>query len=338
MLEIPRVEDNGRIGPVNSALVPRYGGAPTYALLPRLDEAAAAGVAPEIKVVGVPFDAGVSYRPGARFGSGHVRQSSRLLRPYNPATDTSPFAQAQVVDAGDMAVNPFDIGEAIEAIQQDAMDLTEDGSSLMTIGGDHTIALPLLRAASARAGEPVALLHFDAHLDTWDTYFGAEYTHGTPFRRAVEEGILDTEAISHVGTRGPLYGKKDLDDDHRMGFGIVTSSDVFRQGVDEIVDQLRQRIGGRPLYISVDIDVLDPAHAPGTGTPEAGGITSRELLEILRGLRGLDIVGADLVEVAPAYDHAELTGVAASHVAYDLISLMADRRATRAAAGEESAR
>ena len=189
MLEIPRVEDNGRLGPVNSALVPRYGGTPTYALLPRLDEAAAAGVAPEIKVVGVPFDAGVSYRPGARFGSGHVRQSSRLLRPYNPATDTSPFAQAQVVDAGDMAVNPFDIGEAIEAIQQDAMDLTEDGSSLMTIGGDHTIALPLLRAASARAGEPVALLHFDAHLDTWDTYFGAEYTHGTPFRRAVEEGL-----------------------------------------------------------------------------------------------------------------------------------------------------
>ena len=212
------------------------------------------------------------------------------------------------------------------------MDLTEDGASLMTIGGDHTIALPLLRAATARAGEPVALLHFDAHLDTWDTYFGAEYTHGTPFRRAVEEGILDTEAICHVGTRGPLYGKKDLDEDHRMGFGIVTSSDVFRQGVDEIVDRLRQRIGNRPLYISVDIDVLDPAHAPGTGTPEAGGLTSRELLEILRGLRGMNLVGADLVEVAPAYDHAELTGVAASHVAYDLITLMADLRAQRAQA------
>ncbi|CAM3533631.1 Agmatinase [Micrococcus flavus] len=235
-----------------------------------------------------------------------------------------------MVDAGDMAVNPFTIGEAIETIQQDALDLTADGSSLMTIGGDHTIALPLLRAAAERAGQPVALLHFDAHLDTWDTYFGAEYTHGTPFRRAVEEGILDTEAISHVGTRGPLYGKKDLDDDHRMGFGIVTSADVFRKGVDEIVDQLRTRIGDRPLYVSVDIDVLDPAHAPGTGTPEAGGLTSRELLEILRGLRGLDLVGADVVEVAPAYDHAELTGVAASHVAYDLITLMADRRAARA--------
>ena len=334
MLEIPRVTENGNIGPVNSALVPRFGGAPTYALLPRLDEVAAAGQTADIKVVGVPFDAGVSYRSGTRFGSGHIRQSSRLLRPYNPATDTSPFAQVQVADAGDMAVNPFNIHEAIEAVQQDALDLTEDGASLMTLGGDHTIALPLLRAASQRAGEPVALLHFDAHLDTWDTYFGAEYTHGTPFRRAVEEGILDTEAISHVGTRGPLYGKKDLEDDRRFGFGIVTSSDVFRQGMDEVVGRLRDRIGNRPLYISVDIDVLDPAHAPGTGTPEAGGMTSRELLEIIRGLRGMTLVGADVVEVSPAYDHAELTGIAASHVAYDLISLMADLRAGRAEGAE----
>lgn len=327
MLETPRVAEGGHVGPVNSALVPRYSGESTYALLPRLRDIEAQDRQAGIKVVGVPFDSGVSYRPGARFGSNHVRQSSRLLRPYNPATDTAPFAQTQVVDAGDMAVNPFNINEAIEAIQQDAMDLTADGSSLMTIGGDHTIALPLLRAASARAKEPVALLHFDAHLDTWDTYFGADYTHGTPFRRAVEEGVLDTEGICHVGTRGPLYGKKDLEDDRRFGFGIVTSSDVFRQGVDEIIAKLRDRVGKRPLYISVDIDVLDPAHAPGTGTPEAGGLTSRELLEIIRGLRGLNIVGADVVEVAPSYDHAEITGVAASHVAYDLITLMADLRA-----------
>ncbi|NMG05311.1 arginase family protein, partial [Azoarcus taiwanensis] len=143
----------------------------------------------------------------------------------------------------------------------------------------------------------------------WDTYFGAEYTHGTPFRRAVEEGILDTEALSHVGTRGPLYGKKDLEDDRRFGFGIVTSSDVYYPGVREVVDKLRQRVGNRPVYLSIDIDVLDPAHAPGTGTPEAGGMTSRELLEILRGFRGLNLVGADVVEVAPACDHAEMTGV-----------------------------
>lgn len=325
MLHPPRITNNGNIGPTNSTLSPRYSGPSTYALLPTADQLT--DQSPGIKVVGVPFDTGVSYRPGARFGPSHVRQSSRLLRPYNPATDTSPFAQTQVIDAGDMAVNPFNISEAIEAMQNDALELTEDGSSLLTIGGDHTIALPLLRAACERAGEPVALLHFDAHLDTWDTYFGAEYTHGTPFRRAVEEGILDTESLSHVGTRGPLYGRRDLEEDRRFGFGIVTSSDVSRQGTHEVVAKLRDRIGSRPLYVSVDIDVLDPAHAPGTGTPEAGGMTSRELLEILRGLRGLNLVGADLVEVAPAYDHAEITGIAAAHVGYDLVTLMAELRA-----------
>lgn len=339
-MEELRIEENGNLGPIDSSRIPRFAGAATYARLPRLDQVERA----DVKVVGVPFDAGVSYRPGARFGANHVREASRLLRPYNPALDASPFANAQVADAGDMAVNPFNIHEAIETIQQNALELTADGARLLTIGGDHTIALPLLRAASERAGEPVALLHFDAHLDTWDTYFGAEYTHGTPFRRAVEEGILDTDALSHVGTRGPLYGKKDLEDDRRFGFGIVTSSDVYYQGVRETVAKLRDRIGSRPLYISVDIDVLDPAHAPGTGTPEAGGITSRELLEIIRGLRGANIVGADVVEVSPAYDHAEITGVAASHVAYDLVTLMSelpkagDGPAVERSRGQEAAR
>ncbi|WP_182884933.1 agmatinase [Microbispora sp. H10885] len=305
-------------GPTDSSRVPRFAGPATFARLPRLDEVGHADVA----VVGVPFDSGVSYRPGARFGPSAVREASRLLRPYHPGLDVSPFAAMQVADAGDIACNPFDIHEAVETIDEAASGLMEGGTRLVTVGGDHTIALPLLRAAARRHG-PVALLHFDAHLDTWDTYFGAEYTHGTPFRRAVEEGILDTEAVSHVGTRGPLYGKKDLEDDRRLGFGIVTSADVMRRGVDEVAGALRERIGGRPLYVSVDIDVLDPAHAPGTGTPEAGGLTSRELLEILRGLTGCDIVGADVVEVAPAYDHAEITSVAASHVAYDLISLLA---------------
>ncbi|WP_051885694.1 agmatinase [Streptomyces hygroscopicus] len=305
-------------GPVDSSRVPRFAGPATFARLPRLDEVARADVA----VVGVPFDAGVSYRPGARFGPAAVREASRLLRPYHPGLDVSPFATQQVADAGDIAVNPFDIGEAIETIQHAAGSLQADGTRLVTIGGDHTVALPLLRAVARRHG-PVAVLHFDAHLDTWDTYFGAEHTHGTPFRRAVEEGILDTSALSHVGTRGPLYGKQDLTEDQKLGFGIVTSADVYRRGADEVADQLRQRIGDRPLYISIDIDCLDPAHAPGTGTPEAGGLTSRELLEILRGLAGCRLVGADVVEVAPAYDHAEITSVAASHIAYDLISLLA---------------
>ncbi|RZU66878.1 agmatinase [Microterricola gilva] len=315
------------IGPIDSARTPRFAGRDGFARLPRLDQVEHA----DIVVAGVPFDSGVSYRPGARFGPNHIRDASRLLRPYNPALDVSPFDIAQVADAGDIAVNPFNIGEAIDTIQQAATDLTANGTRLVTLGGDHTIALPLLRAAAERHG-PVALLHFDAHLDTWDTYFGAEYTHGTPFRRAFEEGIIDTEALSHVGTRGPLYGKRDLEEDRRFGFGIVTSADVYRQGVDEVAAKLRDRIGDRPLYISIDIDVLDPAHAPGTGTPEAGGITSRELLEILRGFVGLNIIGADVVEVAPAYDHAEITGVAAAHVAYDLVSLLALRTADEASA------
>ena len=306
------------LGPVDSSRVPRFAGPATFARLPRLDQVEHCDVA----VVGVPFDSGVSYRPGARFGPTAVREASRLLRPYHPGLDVSPFATQQVADAGDIACNPYNIGEAVETIEHAAGELQDAGSRLVTIGGDHTIALPLLRSVARRHG-PVALLHFDAHLDTWDTYFGAEYTHGTPFRRAVEEGILDTEAISHVGTRGPLYGKRDLEDDRRLGFGIVTTADVMRRGVDETVDALRQRIGDRPLYVSIDIDVLDPAHAPGTGTPEAGGLTSRELLEILRGLAGANLVGADVVEVAPAYDHAEITSVAAAHVAYDLVSLMA---------------
>ncbi|MDX6330377.1 MAG: guanidinobutyrase / D-arginase, partial [Streptomycetaceae bacterium] len=247
-----------------------------------------------------------------------------------------PFALAQVADAGDIAANPFNINEAVEAIQAAAADLLDTGARLMTLGGDHTIALPLLRSVARRHG-PVALLHFDAHLDTWDTYFGAEYTHGTPFRRAVEEGILDTEALSHVGTRGPLYGRKDLDDDEKLGFGIVTSADVMRRGVDEVAQQLRERIGDRPLYISVDIDVLDPAHAPGTGTPEAGGLTSRELLEILRGLASCHLVSADLVEVAPAYDHAEITSVAASHTAYELTTIMSRQVAAASQSDRHSA-
>jgi agmatinase len=305
------------IGPLDSSRIPRFAGFATFARLPRIDQVPHADVA----VVGVPFDSGVSYRPGARFGPAAVREASRLLRPYHPELDVSPFAEKQVVDAGDIAVNPFNIGEAIETLQQEAEALTANGTRLVTVGGDHTIALPLLRAAAKMHG-PVALLHFDAHLDTWDTYFGEPYTHGTPFRRASEEGILDTSALSHVGTRGPLYGKRDLEEDRRLGFGIVTSGDVMRRGVGETVDALRQRIGDRPLYVSVDIDVLDPAHAPGTGTPEAGGMTSRELLEILRGLRDLNLIGADVVELAPAYDHAEITAIAASHVAYDLVSLL----------------
>src|SRR6478672_1020029 len=296
------------VGPVNATRVPRYAGPATFARLPRIDEVPHADIA----VVGVPFDSGVSYRPGARFGPGHIRASSKLLRPYHPRLDVEPFAVQQVADAGDVAVNPFDIAEAIATIEQASDELRDGGTKLITLGGDHTIALPLLRSLHRDHG-PISVLHFDAHLDTWDTYFGAPFTHGTPFRRASEEGLLDPEHCLHVGIRGPLYASTDLSDDRVLGFQVLGSDDFQLDGLAAVIERMRARLGDAPVYVSIDIDVLDPAHAPGTGTPEAGGMTSRELLHCLRNLVGVNVIGADIVEVAPAYDHAEITGIAAAH-------------------------
>ena len=317
----PRVTSGDVIGPVDATIVPRYVGPATFARIPRLDEVSRADVA----VLGLPFDSGVSYRPGARFGPGHIRESSRLLRPYNPALDTSPFATQQVADAGDVSVNPFSLDEAITTMEGAARALLERTDRVLALGGDHTVALPLLRAVAGRHG-PVAVVHFDAHLDTWDTYFGAAYTHGTPFRRAAEEGLLDRSGCLHVGTRGSLYSGEDLSADAGLGFAVITAPDVEYLGVRGMVERIAEAVEDRPVYVSVDIDVLDPAHAPGTGTPEAGGLTSRELLGVLRSFAALNLVGADVVEVAPAYDHAQITGIAAAHVGYELLSALSAHR------------
>lgn len=305
-------------GQLDGQVVPRYAGLTTFARLPRREDVPRCDVA----VLGVPFDSGVTYRPGARFGPSHIRQASRLLKPYNPQLDVSPFAGQQVVDAGDVAANPFDIAAAVREIESAASELVDGGAKLITLGGDHTIAYPLLRAHHRRYG-PVALLHFDAHLDTWDTYFDAPMTHGTPFRRAAEEGLFVPGHSAHVGIRGSLYSPNDLVEDEGFGFTVVHCAEFERRSTDDVVEQLRAAIGDRPLYVSIDVDVLDPAHAPATGTPEAGGMTSRELLAVIRGLDGANLVGADIVEVSPAYDHAEITGVAAANLAYELISLLA---------------
>lgn len=306
------------LGAPDASKAPRYAGLSTFARLPRIEDVPTTDIA----IVGVPFDSGVSYRPGARFGPEHVRASSRLLRPYNPAQEFAGWDAVQVADAGDIAANPYDLAEAVDQIYEGIHELRARTKRVITVGGDHTIAYPSLKEVSERHG-PVAVLHFDAHLDTWDTYFGQPLTHGTPFRRASEDGFIDKTASMHVGIRGPLYGKEDLEDDHRLGFAIVTSEYIEEEGVAAAIDRVRERIGDKPLYISVDIDILDPAHAPGTGTPEAGGLTSRELLRMLRALTDLNIVGADVVEVAPAYDHAQITGVAAAHVVYELMTAMA---------------
>ena len=320
---VPRVVAGGNVGPVDATVVPRYAGEATFARLPRIDEVSRADVA----VLGVPFDSGVSYRPGARFGPAHIRESSRLLRPYNPALQVSPFASLQVADAGDLAVNPFSIEEAITAVERGARAMLERAACLLTLGGDHTIALPLLRALAGVHG-PLAVVHFDAHLDTWDTYFGAAYTHGTPFRRASEEGLLDRSGCLHVGIRGPLYAGADLTVDSELGFAVISAPDIDQVGVAGMAERIAERVGDRPVYVSVDIDVLDPAHAPGTGTPEAGGLSSRELLAALRHFSRLNLIGADIVEVAPAYDHAQITGIAAAHAAYELLSALAAGKAS----------
>ena len=308
------------IPPVDGQVSPRYAGLTSFARLPRL------GDAPDydIAVVGVPFDTGVTFRPGARFGPGAIREASRLLRPYNPALDVAPFDSVQVVDAGDVDCNPFDITTALTEIEAGISGLIAGGKRVMVLGGDHTIALASLRALHREHG-PVALVHFDAHLDTWGPYFDTPVTHGTPFRVAIEEGLLLKEHSAHVGIRGSLYSADDLTDDAELGFTIVHAREFHTTPFLDIIDRISERIGDAPLYVSIDIDVLDPAHAPGTGTPEAGGLTSRELLELLRGLRDKNVVGADVVEVAPAYDHASITAVAAAHCAYDLVSIMSER-------------
>jgi agmatinase len=306
------------LGPIDPLKVPRFAGLGTFARLPRIQDVTGCDVA----VLGVPFDAGTTYRPGARFGPAGIREGSRLLRGLHPALDVEPFAVQQVADAGDVGCTPFDIPEAIGQIEAAGRELLDGAGHLIALGGDHTIALPLLRASVARFG-PVALVHFDAHLDTWDTYFGAAYTHGTPFRRAAEEGLFAGDASMHIGIRGSLFTRQDVIDDRGFGFGIVGAFDYERRSIEEIAAQIRERVADAPVYVSIDVDVMDPAHAPGTGTPESGGLTSRELLATLRAMDGLQFVGADVVEVAPAYDHAELTTVAAANVVYELLALFA---------------
>ena len=308
------------IQPVSGTVVPRYAGPSTFARLPELRDVEDCDVA----IIGVPFDAGTSYRPGARFGPQSVRQASRQLRTnYHPNYDVEPFKVQQVADAGDIACNPFDIDEAIKQIEKGSTELLQKVGNIVTIGGDHTIALPLLRSINKKVGGPVALVHFDAHLDTWDTYFGAPYTHGTPFRRAREEKLFLDDASMHIGIRGPLYSTNDLKNDRELGFKTIHCDEFQTNTIDQIVKRIKDRIGNNPLYISIDIDVLDPAHAPGTGTPEVAGMTTREILNVLRGLAGSQLVSADVVEVAPAYDHAELTSTAAATIVYELINIIA---------------
>lgn len=317
-MDVQFTDEGGNVAPPDGRVFPRFMGPATFARLPRPDQVQRWDVA----IAGVPFDIGTSYRPGARFGPIGIRMASRTLRNWHPDLGVAPFGAQQVVDAGDVACSTFVIDDAISAIERAATEITAEGGRLLTLGGDHTIAFPLLRTMHARYG-PVALVHMDAHIDTYDTYMGAPYTHGTPFRRAAEEGLFDRDRSMHIGIRGSKYGPEDLQEDAGFGFAVLGTWELDQIGVDGFVDRIRERVGDAPLYLSIDIDVLDPAFAPATGTPEIGGFSTRELVSILRGLQGLSLVGGDIVEVAPAYDHAEITSIAAANIAYELLSLMA---------------
>jgi agmatinase len=312
-----------RYEPADSFETPRFSDVRTFMRLPNTRDLENADAA----IVGAPFDTGATFRAGARFGPEGIRSASHLLRRYNPSLDVAIFDLLSVIDYGDVPVVPGYIEESYRRIEQGLDPIHGAGVVPIVLGGDHSIALPELRAAAAVHG-PLALVQFDSHPDTWDAYFGEKHTHGTPFRRAVEEGLLDTSRSIQVGMRGSIYDRGDWDEAREMGFDLVPTDEVRELGIPSVIDRIRGRTGDAKVYVSFDVDFVDPAYAPGTGTPEIGGFTSREAQEFVRGLTGLEIVGCDVVEVYPAYDHAQITALLAANVAHEFLSLLAFSKKT----------
>jgi agmatinase len=307
-----------RYEPADSFETPRFSGVRTFMRLPNTQDLENADAA----IVGAPFDTGATFRVGARFGPEGIRSAAHLLRRYNPNLGVVIFDHLSVIDYGDVPVVPGFIEASYEKISEGLEPIHGAGVVPIVLGGDHSIALPELRAAAAVHG-PLALVQFDSHPDTWDAYFGQKHTHGTPFRRAVEEGLLDTSRSIQVGMRGSIYDEGDWNDAREMGFDLVPTDEVRELGIAAVIDRIQERVGDAKAYVSFDLDFVDPAFAPGTGTPEIGGFTSREAQEFVRGLVGLDIVGCDVVEVYPAYDPAGITALLAANVAHEFLSLIA---------------
>ena len=301
--------------PVNALESPRFAGVPTFMRLPHIPDASRLDVA----LIGVPYDGGTTYRPGPRFGPRHIREQSAIIRPYNPVLDISPFERLRVADYGDLPVNPVSIENTYARITAGLQPVLDAGTVPMCVGGDHSILLPILRAIHAAHG-PVALVQLDAHSDTWDQYWGSKYTHGTPVRRAMEEGLISEPCILQVGLRGQLYGADDMDYTREHHIAVITSEEFHAQGLAPVREKLKA-FEGRKTYLSLDIDVVDPAFAPGTGTPQVGGLSSVQILELVRALKGLNLVGCDLVEVSPPYDSAELTSLLAANLLFEQLCL-----------------
>ncbi|MDX5405605.1 MAG: agmatinase [Chromatiaceae bacterium] len=303
--------------PLGGNEMPRFGGPATFMRLPTATELS--GI--DVGIIGVPFDIGTSNRPGARLAPRQIRDESRMLRPYNMATRAAPFDSLQVADLGDVAINTFNLSKSINIIEQHYRQLTEAGVLPLTLGGDHTIVLPILRALAAQHG-PLALVHVDAHADVNEHMFGEPIAHGTPFRRAVEEGLLQGDKVFQIGLRGTGYAADDFDWPRQQGFTVVTAEECWGKSLEPLMAQVRQTIGDTPCYISFDIDGIDPAYAPGTGTVEIAGLTVPQALQIIRGTKGLNLVGGDLVEVSPPYDTSGNTALLAANLVYEMLCVL----------------
>jgi agmatinase len=305
--------------PLDARVMPRFTGIRTFMRAPHTTDLAGVDAA----VYGIPFDTATSFRTGPRFGPEAIRSASALLRPYNPALGVDVVEALSIVDYGDVPVSPGDTERTYGQVEEALAPLVEAGIFPLALGGDHSVTLAELRVLARRHG-PLALVQLDAHGDTWDEYFGQRFFHGTTFRRALEEGLIEPEASVQAGLRGSVYGADDLESARELGFVVLSCDQLRSHGPGSYASLVRERVGRRPVFLSFDIDVLDPAFAPGTGTPEVGGLSTAEALSFVRALRGVELAGADVVEVSPPYDGpGQPTALAAANVAYELLSLRA---------------
>lgn len=302
--------------PLDALQHARSGGIATFMRLPHINQPEELDIA----LVGIPFDGGTTYRPGTRFGPRQVRDQSVLIRSWNPVLNINPFAKYRIADYGDLSVNPLSIQDTFRRVEKQMAPLHAAGTRSAAVGGDHSLSLPLLRAVAKKYG-PVAVIQFDAHNDLWDEYFGCKLSHGTPFRRAIEEGLIREHSFLQVGLRGQVYNKDDFDFAHKHKVAMITAEEFHARGIKVFRERLHA-FHGKPVYVTLDIDCVDPAFAPGTGTPQVGGFTSAQIVGLVRALRGLKLVGCDLVEVSPPYDNGSITSLLAANLLYELLCVL----------------
>jgi len=313
--------------PLSGMVVPRFAGISTFMRLPYLPPNEAPGEI-DIALLGIPFDGATTNRPGTRLGPRQVREASSLMRLVNYGTLVAPYELCACADVGDVPVNPVDVQDTLRRIEAEVSYLHKGGVTPLSIGGDHLISYPILRALGSE--QPLGMIHVDAHSDTGDTYFGGQkLTHGTPFRRAIEDGVLDPKRMVQIGIRGTMYSRDERDWALDQGIRIIDMEEVAEKGVPYAIAEARRVVGNGPTYFTFDIDSIDPAYAPGTGTPEIGGFTSREALQLVRGFRHLNLVGADMVEVSPPLDQSGGTALVGASIAFELLCLLAEARSER---------